>query len=60
MRMIHFIDPQSMEKNYDWHREVKESWELLRYTEKQSVSVSNAVWGRFKRRLLVFIRRERL
>ena len=36
MCMIHFIDPQSMEKSCDWHREVKENCEMIRLATSQS------------------------
>lgn len=54
MRMVHFIDPQGVEKNHDWHSEIGENndWCLS--------ETSNTVWAKIKRWLLAFVRRERL
>ena len=67
MRMIHFVDPQGMDKNPDRPVEIKENYEM-RLMDLQSAAredahlndESNTVWGRFKRWLLVFIHRKRL
>ena len=54
MRRIHFIDPQGVDKNHEWHHEIgeKDAWCLK--------EISNTVWVKIKRRLLAIIRRERL
>lgn len=70
--MIHFIDPHSGEKKQDRYDETKERMDemlrMTRFDERYGVPKaggqlcerSNDVWGRFKRWLLVIIKRERL
>lgn len=67
MRMIHLRDPQGFDKNPDLPAEIKENCEMrlidLQSTARDGARLSdksNTVWGRFKRRLLAFIHRERL
>lgn len=67
MRMIHFIDPQGMDKNPDRSAEIKENYEMrlmdLPSAARDGARLSdgsNTVWGRFKRWLLVFVHRKRL
>ncbi len=67
MRMIHFFDRQSTEKNPELPAEIKENYEMqlleLQSTEtigKRLNDRSNSIWARFKHRLLAIIRRERL
>lgn len=63
MRMIHFNDPQNVEKNYDWLWDVKARYMELRdmgqYCDR-CTGTSSTVWVTIKRRLLAFIQKKRL